>query len=183
MAINKVIFAGNTLIDISDTTATADKILEGYAAYGANGQKIVGTYDLLLSKLEEDDSMTNKMFNLAVGGINPNTGTNTSSTARCRTAMMPCQNMVGIIFENNSYLVRIYGYSKRGDNASGTRAYLTDRMLNRFFLLPDTDTKFIKLSFARVDGAVLTTNTSDPESDWYIIQHSLKVYVSSDDVI
>lgn len=170
-------------MDISDTTATADKVLEGYTSYGANGQKVTGTYDLMLSKLEEDDSMTNKMFDLVAGGINPNTGTNTSSTARCRTAMFPCLNMAGIVFENNGYLVRIYGYSKRGDNTSATRAYLTDKMLNRSFLLPDTDTKFIKLSFARVDGAVLTTNTSNPESDWYIIQHSLKVYVSSDDVI
>lgn len=41
--VNKVIYGGQTLIDISDTTATADKILEGYTAYGANGQKITGT--------------------------------------------------------------------------------------------------------------------------------------------
>ena len=41
--VNKVIYGGTTLIDISDTTATADKILEGYTAYGANGQKITGT--------------------------------------------------------------------------------------------------------------------------------------------
>ena len=41
--VNKVIYGGTTLIDISDTTATADKILEGYTAYGANGQKLIGT--------------------------------------------------------------------------------------------------------------------------------------------
>lgn len=41
--VNKVIYGGTTLIDISDTTATADKILEGYTAYGADGQKITGT--------------------------------------------------------------------------------------------------------------------------------------------
>ena len=43
MAVNKVIYGSNTLIDISDTTATADKILSGYTAYGADGTKITGS--------------------------------------------------------------------------------------------------------------------------------------------
>lgn len=41
--VNKVVYGGQTLIDISDTTATADKILEGYTAYGADGSRLVGT--------------------------------------------------------------------------------------------------------------------------------------------
>lgn len=41
--VNKVEYGGTTLIDISDTTATADKILSPYTAYGANGAKITGT--------------------------------------------------------------------------------------------------------------------------------------------
>ena len=42
--VNKVVQSdGTVLIDISDTTATADKILQGYTAYGANGEKITGT--------------------------------------------------------------------------------------------------------------------------------------------
>ena len=41
--VNKVVYGSNTLIDISDTTATADKILEGYTAYGADGSKLTGT--------------------------------------------------------------------------------------------------------------------------------------------
>lgn len=41
--VNKVIYGGTTLIDISDTTATANTILEGYTAYGADGSKITGT--------------------------------------------------------------------------------------------------------------------------------------------
>lgn len=41
--VNKVVYGGTTLIDISDTTATAETILEGYTAYGANGQKLTGT--------------------------------------------------------------------------------------------------------------------------------------------
>ena len=41
--VNKVIYGGQTLIDISDTTATADKILQGFTAYGADGSKLTGT--------------------------------------------------------------------------------------------------------------------------------------------
>ena len=40
--VNKVVYGDTTLIDISDTTATADKIIEGYTAYGADGRKITG---------------------------------------------------------------------------------------------------------------------------------------------
>ena len=40
---NKVIYNGNTLIDLTSTTATADKILSGYGAFGADGAWINGT--------------------------------------------------------------------------------------------------------------------------------------------
>lgn len=43
MAINKVIYGGNTLIDITDTTAQADKVLTGYYFYGRDGVKTAGT--------------------------------------------------------------------------------------------------------------------------------------------
>lgn len=41
--VNKVVYGGDTLIDLTDATATADKILQGYTAYGADGQKLTGT--------------------------------------------------------------------------------------------------------------------------------------------
>lgn len=40
---NKVEYNGDTLIDISDTTATSDKVQTGYKIYGADGSPIYGT--------------------------------------------------------------------------------------------------------------------------------------------
>ena len=43
MGVNKVIYVGKTLVDMTDATATPETVLEGYTAYGANGTRIVGT--------------------------------------------------------------------------------------------------------------------------------------------
>lgn len=44
MAINKVdLTDGTILVDLTDATATADKIIQGYTAYGATGEKLTGT--------------------------------------------------------------------------------------------------------------------------------------------
>lgn len=43
MSINKVIYNDKTLIDISDSTVTADNIEEGLIAYSGDGKRVVGT--------------------------------------------------------------------------------------------------------------------------------------------
>lgn len=45
--VNKVIYGGNTLIDLTADTVTADKILSGYKAHAASGAPLTGscTYD------------------------------------------------------------------------------------------------------------------------------------------
>lgn len=41
--VNKVVLGSETLVDLTDATASADKILNGYTAYGSDGNKLVGT--------------------------------------------------------------------------------------------------------------------------------------------
>lgn len=43
MAINKVIYGGNTLIDLTSDTITKDKLQSGYTAHDASGATITGT--------------------------------------------------------------------------------------------------------------------------------------------
>lgn len=43
MAISKVVYGGNTLIDLTADTVTKDKILKGYTAHGADGELMTGT--------------------------------------------------------------------------------------------------------------------------------------------
>lgn len=43
MAISKVIYGGNTLIDLTGDTVKADKLLKGYKAHGADGEVVNGT--------------------------------------------------------------------------------------------------------------------------------------------
>lgn len=43
MAINKVIYGGNTLIDLTGDTVSADKILSGYKTHDKSGAVITGT--------------------------------------------------------------------------------------------------------------------------------------------
>lgn len=43
MAISKVIYGGNTLIDLTGDTVVANKLLKGYTAHGADGELVPGT--------------------------------------------------------------------------------------------------------------------------------------------
>lgn len=45
MAVNKVIFEGTTLIDITDSTVTAGDLRTGSVAYDKAGNRIVGETD------------------------------------------------------------------------------------------------------------------------------------------
>ena len=45
MSVNKVIYAGNTLIDLTSDTVSKSSLLKGYTAHDKSGSLIVGTYE------------------------------------------------------------------------------------------------------------------------------------------
>ena len=53
MAVNKVVYDGATLVDLTGDTVTADNLAAGVKATGADGRKIVG----LLPKVTIDSTL------------------------------------------------------------------------------------------------------------------------------
>lgn len=62
MAINKVVYGGRTLIDLTGVTVTPEVLLKGYTAYDASGNLITGTYGAVSNLLTMDDGLINKRF-------------------------------------------------------------------------------------------------------------------------
>lgn len=82
MAVNKVIYGNRVLVDLTDATATATNIIEGYTAYGADGNKIVGTASnqtLVISDTEDEHGGTIREITGKVVKLQTKTITPTSS--------------------------------------------------------------------------------------------------------
>lgn len=74
MAINKVEYGGNTLIDITDTTATSNSVLDGEVFYNANGTRGVGS--LITPDVQING---NSIVSSGVADIETNTAYNSST--------------------------------------------------------------------------------------------------------
>ena len=81
MAINKVIYGNQTLIDITDTTATADTVADGYTLHLANGTKATGTAKYAASAIPNGSALNTE-------GI-PYGAVDSTSTATVFTATVP----------------------------------------------------------------------------------------------
>jgi len=49
MGVNKVVYGAVAIMDISDSTVTEDTLAEGTVAYGADGERIIGTMPVFAS--------------------------------------------------------------------------------------------------------------------------------------
>ena len=58
MAVNKVVFGAVSIMDISDSTVTADKLAKGYTAYDKAGEKITGTMEAASAPNLQSKSVT-----------------------------------------------------------------------------------------------------------------------------
>ena len=54
MAYNKVVYGGNVLIDLTEDTVSADKLLSGYTAHGKDGNSIIGNLDIQVFRVGAD---------------------------------------------------------------------------------------------------------------------------------
>ena len=81
MAISKVVYGGNTLIDLTADSITKDKLMKGITAHGADGEVITGTCDFdantqdataAAAEILKDKTAYNK--GVKVTGTMPNNG-------------------------------------------------------------------------------------------------------------
>lgn len=66
MAVNKVIYGGNTLVDLTGDTVTAADLAEGVKATGADGNPIVGLMQKVTIDAELSTTSTNPVQNKVV---------------------------------------------------------------------------------------------------------------------
>lgn len=64
MAVNKVVYGNRTLIDISDSTVTANDLRKGVVAYTKSGDRIVGILDDVTTKTITDDFNLTSNYNI-----------------------------------------------------------------------------------------------------------------------
>lgn len=72
MAVNKVIYDGETLLDLTNDSVTEDTLLSGVTAHNAAGEAIVGTVTVptKVSQLENDSGLATEIYvNNKVAGI------------------------------------------------------------------------------------------------------------------
>ena len=81
MAVNKIIYGGNTLLDLTGDTVTADKILEGFTAHDKTGNTITGnckfdvnSQDATIAVAEMLDGKTAYARGAKLIGTMPNNG-------------------------------------------------------------------------------------------------------------
>lgn len=66
MAVNKVVYGGNTLVDLTGDTVTADNLAAGVKATGADGNPIVGLLPMLTIDAELSDASENPVQNKVI---------------------------------------------------------------------------------------------------------------------
>lgn len=103
MAVNKVVYGGNTLVDLTGDTVTADDLAEGITATGANGDKVVG----VMTKGEiATNSEIDNALNLAGTGTIPSggvvsiaqggTGATTAAQARANLGAVAASDLASV---------------------------------------------------------------------------------------
>lgn len=66
MAVNKVIYGGNTLVDLTGDTVTADDLADGVKATGADGNPVIGLMQKVTIDAELSNTSTNPVQNKVI---------------------------------------------------------------------------------------------------------------------
>lgn len=87
MAVNKVIYDGRTLVDLTGVTVTADDMAAGKRAMGADGNEVVGLLQKVTIDGKLDAASSNPIQNKAVAEALENVGGDVASNADIDAAL------------------------------------------------------------------------------------------------
>lgn len=98
MAVNKVDFAGNTLIDLTGDTVTPETLAKDVTAHNAAGQPIVGTKEFSINDLEETTLTVNGVYDLSIAVV----------TQDGFTAGAPYTTVTTKVYVGNFFVIKYY---------------------------------------------------------------------------
>ena len=175
----------DTQLFVDDTLTEA-----GYAADAkVTGDRFALDEDLISLSLDaiadeakqtytEDDAYTNPVT-LNYGGVGLSTGGNYQNAAYCRTNFLPISGPVLIVVESLSgYMFDGWFYSRNASSA-GTHSFTNQKYYpvnTPLILEPGTNDAYFRIGFKREDGSTLTTDITDPTSDYSLIRAAVKIY-------
>ena len=116
MAYNKVIYGGNTLIDLTEDTVTADKILTGYTAHDKSGAAITGVAAGEITWVKDADELAGN-WNVEDGFMlsydSADTGLRTYITNTLTASKGILEETTAVGSASTWYLEEVSGYTDR----------------------------------------------------------------------
>lgn len=142
MAVNKVVYGGETIVDLTADTVTADKVLKGYTAHDKSGNSITGTIEtveqatpsisvntagLMTAKSVQSTgyveagtkTKTAQLPTKAAQTITPGTSDQKISSGRYLTGTQTIKGDANLVAENIKKGVSIFGVSGSYEGTAG----------------------------------------------------------------
>ena len=107
MAVNKVIYGGNTLVDLTGDTVTAADLADGVKATGADGNPIIGLMQKVTIDAELSSTSTNPVQNKVVTESLANVEVDTATNSEIDAALNLAE--IGVLPENGVVPVSMGG--------------------------------------------------------------------------
>lgn len=107
MAVNKVIYGGNTLVDLTGDTVTANDLADGVKATGADGNPVIGLMQKVTIDAELSTTSTNPVQNKVVTEALANVEVDTATNSEIDAALNLAE--IGVLPENGVVPVSMGG--------------------------------------------------------------------------
>lgn len=162
MAVNKVIYGGNTLVDLTGDTVTAADLADGVKATGADGNPIVGLMQKVTIDAELSTTSTNPVQNKVIAEVIANMGGGSGDylplTGGTVTGGITATNFQTGAGANNYFQCRKF----RGEGDANTYYHAIDFGYSGHdsvdFYEYDTNWNFYKCTSGQKSSAVLVGN-------------------------